>query len=108
MSTQTQAKPRATFTGRTLEIVSGQLNQLNQIYELAWEFSDDGESIKIEGLPHKDLAGNQTVNEITISHPRSAVAFLDGYLFGYDSGFSDARGRDWTTDGTTDGTTDAN
>ena len=75
-----QTKFRVEWTDRDKDDLTAKLREVLNFTEIEWEFTDEG--LRIEGLPY----GNEV---ITISHPRSARAMLDGYLWGYDAGYGD-------------------
>ncbi len=83
MSAKQQAKKSTVtdhFTDSDVTEVLDLLKAVNEITEIGWEFKEHG--LVVTGL-------DEGVSEVTLSHPRSARAYLDAYLLGYNHGRSD-------------------
>ncbi len=75
-----QTKYRPEWSDQNKENLTHKLQEVLDVTEISWEFTDEG--LIIKGIPNSE-------KEIIIGHPRSAIAFLDAYIIGYDHGFSD-------------------
>lgn len=76
---------RVAFDDRTIQFLEGLLQRVvHDVGDLDWKFSE-GE-LTVWGI------GSEP---ITFTHRKSAQAFLDGYLLGYDEGFASGRGVEW-------------
>jgi hypothetical protein len=82
MARPQQTERRAPFFAeRAKDEIISKLNTISQFMKLEYEFTED------EGL-RLSIEEEET---IYFSHPNSAMAYLDGFLLGYDFGFGDGR-----------------
>lgn len=72
-------KPR--FDDRWLDTIQNKLDEVGQIIGVSWDYDPQHDNIQvvIEG------------EELIFGHPRSAIAFIDGLLDGYNHGFAAGR-----------------
>jgi len=77
-------KNQVLFDHFQIKTITNILGRINHLTEIDWKFTND--TLVVNGI-EKD--------SITFTHPKSAKAFLDAYLIGYDHGYSD--GRDFET-----------
>ncbi len=68
------------WSNQNKENLTHKLQEVLDVTEISWEFTDEG--LIIKGIPNSE-------KEIIIGHPRSAIAYLDAYMVGYSHGFED-------------------
>jgi hypothetical protein len=68
------------FDNETKANLQKALDQIGHVIDVNYEFTDDG--LVLSGLER---------GTITLTHPRSARAYLDAWLSGYSYGFSVGR-----------------
>ena len=71
---------RVAFDDQSVRNLTAKLDQIAQVSNIQWEFR--GDELIVTGLDDEP---------VTFGHWKSATAFIDGYLMGYNHGFGDGR-----------------
>ena len=75
-------RPRILFEERDIDRIEIILTQICNVVDISWEFFNS--EVRVDGLLEND-------ESLVLGHPRSAVAFLEGFMEGYNLGFGDGR-----------------